>query len=737
MPPSPFISSKRSGILFASFFVRIISLVICPTFLEIAYVYNGVKFLRKGDSMERENNKRHKPHNKKQEQLDQYRHQNTGPGKKMTSDSGFKISNDRWSLRAGKRGPTILQDFHFYRKQSRFNRERIPEKVVHARGFGLFGEFETTKSMKEYTLADFLQRPGQKTPVFVRFSNFIGSKGSKDTAIDIRGFATKFYTEVGNYDMLALQFPVFILADAMKFADVTHAVKPNPNTDVPQATVAHDWFWDYVISNPESAHMVMWLMSMRGRPRSWRMMDGWPINTFWLINEAGKGTYVRFKWIPKLGVHSLLLNEANLIGGVDPDFHRHDIIEAVKKGAYPEYDLGVQLIDPKNEAKYSFDVLDDTKLWPEEEVPVQVIGKMKLNRLTDNFFAEEEQSSFDPATVIPGIDFTHDPVLQGRSFAYRDTDYHRLGTGNLNEIPVNKPISEVNTNLRESYSKYRIDTDYVTYHSNTLAGDTPAESTFREGGYVHYPEKVEGHITRERPSKSFDDYFSQARFFYNSLSKVEKEDLIHTFIYHLQHVKSKDIRQKNVEFWANVDKQMATIFAKNIGVNKPKTDNVPVTGSSKYISQMNTPFYPNTQKLAVLIGNEFNDEEVGSTLDSLKNKGVFIDIISDRLGEVRGRGGETLKVDETFTTKYSVLYDSLYVVGGKVKNQKGFNQNILDWVQEAYKHYKPIGVATTGTNYIHSRQNNNLAGVVFAKDHSNFAQNFVDAIAKQRFWNRT
>ncbi|HLS36499.1 MAG TPA: catalase [Bacillota bacterium] len=686
--------------------------------------------------MEKENNERYSKQNKKQEQLKMFKHQNTGPGKKMTSDTGFKISNDRWSLRAGKRGPTLLQDFHFYRKQSRFNRERIPEKVVHARGFGLFGEFETYHSMKDYTVADFLQTPGKKTPVFVRFSNFIGSRGSKDTAIDIRGFATKFYTDEGNYDMLALQFPVFILADAMKFADVTHAVKPNPNTDVPQATVAQDRFWDYVISNPESAHMVMWLMSMRGRPRSWRMMDGWPINTFWLINEHGKGTYVRFKWIPKLGVHSLLLDEANVIGGVDPDFHRHDIIEAVNKGAYPEYELGVQLIDPKDEHKYSFDVLDDTKLWPEEEVPVQVVGKMTLNRLTDNFFAEEEQSSFDPATLVPGIDFTHDPVLQGRSFAYRDTDYHRLGTGNINEIPVNKPISEVNTNQRKSYSKYRIDKDYVTYHSNTLADNTPAESSFQEGGYVHYPEKVEGHITRERPSKSFDDYFSQARFFYNSLSEVEKDDLIHTFIYHLQNVKDKDIRQKNVEFWAHVDKKMANIFAENLGVNKPMTESVHVTGHSPAISQMNTPFYPNTQKVAVLIGNQFNDEEVTQTLQQLKNSGVFVDVISERLGKVTGRNGTTLKVDDTFTTKYSVLYDSLYVVGGVVDNQKSFNQDILFWVQEAYKHYKPIGVATTGTDYIHASKQNNLAGVIFAKDDRNFAENFIQAIAKQRFWNR-
>ena len=679
---------------------------------------------------------KHNNENRKQEQLNKYREQNTGSGKKMTDDGGFKISNDRWSLRAGKRGPTLLQDFHFYRKQSKFSRERIPEKVVHARGFGLYGDFELYKSMKQVTRAKFLQKPGSKTPVFCRFSNFIGSKGSKDTAVDIRGFAVKFYTEEGNYDSLSLQFPVFILADAMKFMDVTHAVKPSPITDVPQATVAHDSFWDYVIANPESAHMVMWLMSMRGRPRSWRMMAGWPINTFWFINEQGKGTYVRFKWIPKLGVHSLLLDEANIIGGVDPDFHRRDIVEAVRKGAYPEYELGVQLIDPKDEHKFDFDVLDDTKLWPEEEVPVEIIGKLTLNREVDNFFAEEEQSSFDPATLVPGIDFTNDPVLQGRAFAYRDTDYHRLGSGNINEIPVNKPISEVNTNHRDSYSKYRIDVDYVDYHNNTLAGNTPAETPPEEGGYAHYPGEVEGHITRERPSELFYDYFSQARLFWNSLSDVEKQDLVNTFIYHLQYVKSKSVRQKNVEFWANVDREMACIFADNIDVERPKNTNVSVTKSSPAISQLNTPHLAYTQKVGVLIGNGFNGEEVRKVLGTLEQNGVFIDIISEKLGTITGTNGTNLKVDETFTTKYPVLYDTLYVVGGRAENQTKFNQNIMEWVHDAYKHFKPIGVAISAENYILASKENNLAGVVFAKNNVDFAKDFVTAIAKQRFWDR-
>ncbi len=675
--------------------------------------------------------------NEKDKQLKKYYAQNTGPGKKMKSDTGLKIENDRFSLRAGRRGPTLLQDTHFYRKQSRLNRERIPEKVVHARGFGLYGEFELYKSMKDYTIADFLQVPGTKTPVFTRFSNFIGSKGSKDTAIDIRGFAVKFYTQEGNYDMLSLQFPVFILSDAMKFADVTHAVKPNAITDVPQATVAQDRFWDYVVKNQESAHMVMWLMSLRGRPRSWRMMEGWPINTFRFINNKGKSTFVRYTWKPKLGVHSLLLDEANIIGGIDPDFHRHDIIEAVKKGAYPEYELGVQLIPEEDEFKYDFDILDATKLWPEEIIPVEIIGKLTLNKLVNNFFAEDEQSSFDPATIVPGIDFTNDPVLQGRTFAYRDTDYHRLGTSNINEIPVNRPIVEVNTNSRDSYSKYRIDVDYITHHENMLAHNTPAESSIEEGGYVHYPEKVDGHITRERPSESYFDYFTQARIFWNSLKQYEKNDLIYTFIYHLQHVKSKEIREQNVEMWANVDKEMASIIADNIGVNKPTNTNVPVSTSYNSLSLANTPHFAYTQKLAVLIGNNFNGNEIENVLNFLNENGVFIDIISQKLGTVKSREGNKLEVDATFETTKSALYDAIYIVGGAVDNQQLFNQQINEFYYDAYKNYKPIGLATTAQPFIQLPQNCNIKGIVIANDIINFEIEFINAIAKQRFWNRT
>jgi len=672
--------------------------------------------------------------NEKAKQMDKFKHKNTGKGKELTDDAGRKIENNRWSLRAGKRGPGLLEDTHFYRKQSHFNRERIPEKVVHARGDGVYGEFECYKSMKHITRAHFLQKAGRKTPTFVRFSNFIGSKGSKDTAIDIRGFATKFYTQEGNYDMLALSFAVFSIMDAMKFADFVHAVKPNPKTDVPQATVAHDNAWDYVANNQEIAHFIMWLMSDRGRPRSWRMMEGWPVNTFRFINEKGASTFVRFVWKPLLGVHSLLLDEANIIGGVDPDFHRRDLHEAIQRGAYPEYELGIQLIEEGDQFNYDFDILDDTKLWPEDVIPVEIIGKMTLNKLVSNHFAEEEQASFDPSTLVPGIDFTNDPVLQGRTFAYRDTDYHRLGTGNINDIPVNRPIAEVNYNERDSYSRYRIDVDSVNYKENELAHNTPSEVPFDEGGYVTYPEKVDGHVTRDKPSASFDDYFSQARLFWNSMSPVEKNNIIKTFIFHLGYVKRKKTRQSIVDMFANVDRGMAIAIADHIGVARPKGNNVDVSASSPILSLANTAHYPNTQKVAVLIGNSFNDAEVKNTLKKLKANGVFVDFVGESLGVVKGTDGVEIEVNKIFTSTYSVLYDALYVVGGKVKNEGKFLHDIRKFTEVAFESYKPIGIATTasylfGKTYV-------APGVIFAQSNSHFADEFVNAIAQQRFWNR-
>ncbi|WP_251638856.1 catalase [Sporosarcina sp. NCCP-2716] len=672
----------------------------------------------------------------KDEQLGQFRHQNTGEGKPMTEESGMKVANDQKTLRAGKRGPLLMQDFHFYKKQSHFNRERIPEKVVHARGFGVYGDFELYESMEEYTMAKFLQEEGKKTPVFVRFSNFVGNRGSKDTAVDIRGFAVKFYTEEGNYDSLALQFPVFLLADAMKFMDVTHAAKPNPKTHMPQATVAHDSFWDYVVNNPESAHMVMWLMSMRGRPRSWRMMEGYPVNTFRFVNKEGKSTFVRFVWKPKLGVHSLLLDEANIIGGVDPDFHRRDIVEAIENGAYPEYELGVQMIEEKDEFNFDFDILDDTKLWPEEVVPPKFVGKMTLNRLMDNFFAEEEQSAFNPSNLVPGIEFSNDPVLQGRSFAYRDTELYRQNSANYEELPVNRPIADVQNNYRDSYGKYPIETDEVHYHNNSLADNTPAETPPEQGGYENYPGKVEGHVTREHPSDSFEDYYTQARIFWNSLSAPEKQDLVESFSFHIGSVKDKTIRQKNVELWGNVDTEMATMLAENIGVEPPKTKHVDVDTSYASLSQLNSPHSAMTMKVGVLLGDGFDGKEVNAALKAFAENGVLFETISEKQGMLTGNDGTELEVLKSFLAVDPTLYDAIYVVGGKSPMQMKFDTHLFDFVRMHYSHMKPIGVASGAGDYIIKSELNNMDGVIFADDNKDFTGQFIGAIAQQRFWDR-
>lgn len=673
---------------------------------------------------------------RKDDQLEQYRKENAGKDKSLTEDSGVKVSNDQENLRAGKRGPLLMQDFHLYKKLTHFTRERIPEKIVHARGFGVYGEFENYESMKDYTMANFLQKPGEKTSVFVRFSNFTGNRGSKDTAVDLRGFAVKFYTEEGNYDSLSLQFPVFILSDAMKFMDVAHAAKPNPKTHMPQASVAHDNFWDYVVSNRESAHMVMWLMSMRGRPRSWRMMEAFPINTYRFVNAKGVSTFVRFMWKPKLGVHSLLLDEANEIGGADPDFHRRDIVEAIESGQYPEYELGVQLIAEEDEFKFDFDILDDTKLWPEEEVPPKMIGKMTLNRLMDNFFAENEQSAFNPSNIVPGIEFSNDPVLQGCSIAYRDTELYRHHSSNYEQLPVNRPINEVHNNFRAGRMNQKIDTDTVHFHNNSLSDNSPAEVSPEDGGYENYSEKVEGEITREHPSDSFTDYYTQTRIFWNSLSNIEREDLVESFSFHLGSVKSKEIREKNIEMWANVDCEMAANIADNIGVQRPTNTHVKTDKSYPSLSQANTASSAATQRVAVLVGNNFKTEEVQSTLEILKDNDVIVEIVSANLKEVCGEEDYSLQPDKTFSIAHPALYDAVYVVGGDADNQKQFDQYVHEYVYSHYKYFKPIGIASGQESYLKKIAKKAAPGIVRATNNKNFAHQFLESIAQKRFWER-
>lgn len=671
--------------------------------------------------------------NKKNEQLDTFRVQNTG--KKITTNEGLKVANNESTLKAGERGPVLMQDFHFFQKQMHFDTERIPERVVHARGFGVHGEFECYKSMKKYTRAGFLQEPGSKTSVFVRFSTVQGGRGSMDTARDIRGFAVKFYTEEGNYDLLGLQFPIFVIHDAFKFVDSQHALKPEPHNDMPTASAAHDNFWDFVANNQESAHFVMWAMSDRAVPRSWRMMQGFGVNIFRFVNEEGKGTFVRFHWKPLLGVHSLLNEEALIIGGIDPDYHRRDLREAIERGAYPVFELGVQMIAEEDEHQFDFDVIDPTKVWPEELIPVEIIGKMTLNRNVDNFFAETEQVAFDVTNLVPGINFSNDPILQGRTFTYKITQLHRLGGSNYPDLPINKSLCPFHNNQRDSFNRYRIDVDQVNYYKNSIANHTPGPTPPEEGGFVHYPEPVEGSKVKAS-SESFKDFFSHARLFWNSMSAVEKQHIIEAFSFELGKVKSESVRQQVVDMFVNVDKEMATTIADHIGVKPPTGDHVPVQAASPALSQANTPHYPHTLKVGVIIGNGFEGEEVTHAIETLQQHGVFVDVISEKLGTVTGNDGTKIKVNQIFLTTNHVLYDALYVAGGSTDNQTNFHISTTDFISGAYKYYKPIGLARAAQFYIQPSEYNNLEGVVFAENNPNFGDEFLSAITKRRFWNR-
>src|SRR5690554_1525443 len=493
------------------------------------------------------------------------RHTVNDDGTKLTTNQGVKVNDDHNSLKAGERGPTLLEDFHMREKITHFDHERIPERIVHARGSAAHGYFEVTESMAELTKAHFLQEPGTKTPVFVRFSTVVGFRGSTDLARDVRGFATKFYTQEGVYDLVGNNMPIFFIQDAMKFPDLVHSIKPEPDSEIPQATGAHDTFWDFVSLTPETLHNVIWLMSDRGIPRSYRMMEGFGIHTFRFVNKEGKSTFVRFHWKPVLGVHSVVWDEAQKISGMDPDFHRRDLWEAIENGNYPQFDLGVQIIPEEDEHRFKFDILDATKLIPEELVPVKNVGRMTLNRNPDNFFAETEQVAFHPGHVVPGIDFTNDPLLQGRLFSYTDTQLIRLGGPNFHEIPINRSVSPVHNNQRDGYMRQTINKGKSNYSPNSTGDGYPVQAKVSEGGFASHYERIEAHKIRER-SKSFLDHYSQAILFYNSQNDIEKQHIIDAFSFELGSCKRLSIRENLVMMLNQVDKDLAKSVAKNLGV---------------------------------------------------------------------------------------------------------------------------------------------------------------------------
>jgi catalase len=699
----------------------------------------------------------------------------------LTTNQGLRINDDQNSLKAGERGPSLLEDFHLREKITHFDHERIPERVVHARGAAAHGVFQVYESMAPYTKAKFLQDPSVKTPVFVRFSTVVGSRGSSDLARDARGFSVKFYTEEGNYDLVGNNIPVFFIQDAVKFPDLVHAIKPEPHNEMPQAASAHDTFWDFISLMPESMHMIMWVMSDRAIPRSLRMMEGFGVHTFRFINDKGKSRFVKFHWKPLLGIHSVVWDEAQKISGIDPDFHRRDLWESIENGNFPEWEFGVQIVEEKDEHKFDFDLLDATKLIPEEMVPVKRIGKMTLNRNPENFFAETEQVAFHPGHLVSGIDFSNDPLLQGRLFSYTDTQLIRLGGPNFHEIPINRPVAPVHNNQREGHMRQTINQGRVSYQPNSLGGGCPMQAKADMGGFVSFAEKIDAPKVRARSEKFFD-HFSQAALFWNSQSHPEKSHIVQALRFELGKVEVPAIRERMVGLLAQVDRTLAGLVAQGLGLAVPaKLDtpvnmSVPADGNVKQfqpkrpapsmerspaLSMANTiKSGIKTRKVAILAADGVDDAALLGMKKAVKAAGAEAKVVAPRLGILKGAKGAQVNVDFSFLTAGSVLFDAVYLPGGEpsVEILKG-DAKALAFIKETYIHCKTIAATDAGVELLSAAQlgldktakshaegvrqdvNKFMAsdeGVIIGRggQMSQVAATFIKAIAQHRHWDR-
>ena len=680
----------------------------------------------------------------------------------VTTDQGVRIDDTDNSLHVGERGPTLLEDFHAREKLTHFDHERIPERVVHARGSAAYGYFEAYESMADVTCADFLGEAGRQTPVFVRFSTVQGPRGSADTVRDVRGFATKFYTREGNYDLVGNNMPVFFIQDAIKFPDFVHAVKPEPHNEMPTGGTAHDTFWDFCSLQPETTHMVMWAMSDRGIPRSLRMMQGFGVHTFRFVNAEGRGTFVKFHWRPKLGVASLVWDEAQIAAGRDPDFHRRDLWEAIQTGNLPEWELGVQLVAEADELGFDFDILDATKLIPEEEVPVRVIGRMVLDRNPENFFAETEQAAFHTANIVPGIDFSNDPLLQGRNFSYLDTQLIRLGGPNFSQLPVNRPITDVNNNHRDGFGQQVVHTG-TSYSPNSLDDNNPHQGGGgrQPGVFQHYQQRVDGDTIRRR-SGSFADHYSQATLFWNSMADWERRHIVQAFRFELGKVETRAIRARMVDNLAHVDHGLAAAVAAGIGVQVPDDSGTAHHGrSSAALSQENLlPGDPSGRKVALLAADGVDVASAAALQSLLKMRGVALEVLAAHDGSLHdGNGKGTLAVTRAMSTTASVLYDAVVVAGGteSARTLAG-DPDTRRFLEEAWRHGKPLGALDGGASVLspynpdkpasapdptddQTRAASNLReGVVVATPGENgvsdFAETFLTALAAHRFPDR-
>ncbi|MBL8771836.1 MAG: catalase [Phenylobacterium sp.] len=660
----------------------------------------------------------------------------------LTTQQGVPVADDQNTLRVGARGPALLEDFHFREKIFHFDHERIPERVVHARGFGVHGYFETTESLADLTRADLFQRAGERTPVFVRFSTVAGNKGSFDLARDVRGFAVKFYTKEGNWDLVGNNIPVFFIQDAMKFPDVVHAAKQEPDRGFPQAQTAHDNFWDFITLTPESMHMVMWIMSDRTIPRSFRFMEGFGVHTFRFITDDGRSTFVKFHWKPKLGLQSVMWNEAVKINGADPDFHRRDLWDAITLGDPPEWELGVQVFDDAFADSFEFDILDSTKIIAEELVPVRVVGRLVLDRVVDNFFAETEQVAFCTQNVVPGIGFTNDPLLQGRNFSYLDTQLKRLGSPNFTHIPINQPRGCPVMNFQQDgHMAMRNPSGRVNYEPNSWGG--PRESP--ERGYRHFVAPEAGD-KRQIRSETFADHYSQARQFYVSQTGVEQKHIADALVFELSKCEREDIRARMVSHLRNIDEGLAARVADGLGLAEiptaappaaPVIQDLPASDPLSILKRPPPSF--RGRKVGILIADGSDADLLEALVDAIEAEGAIYELIAPKVGGARLSDGALQPAQQKIDGGPSVLYDAVAViVSAEGAALLGMDKPAKDFVSDAFAHCKVIGHTEAALPFFER------AGVMAADLDSGFvplsgdddAETFVQACRQLRVWTR-
>lgn len=663
----------------------------------------------------------------------------TDANQALTTNQGTVISDDQNSLKSGARGPTLLEDFVLREKITHFDHERIPERIVHARGSGAHGYFQPYAGAGTLSKAAFLQNPKIKTPVFARFSTVAGGAGSVDLPRDVRGFAVKFYTEAGVFDLVGNNIPVFFIQDAMKFPDLIHAVKMEPDRGYPQAASAHDTFWDFISLMPESIHMAMWAMSDRAIPRSLRMMEGFGIHTFRFIDAENRSTFVKFHWRPRLGTAAVLWDEAVKISGADPDFHRRDLYEAIEKGDFPEWELSVQAFDQAQADKLPFDVLDPTKLIPEEIIPLTPIGKMVLNRNPDNFFAETEQVAFHPGHVVPGIDFSDDPLLQGRLFSYTDTQLSRLGGPNFHQLPINRPKCPFQNFQRDAVAQMEVPKGRVSYEPNSLDPDGPREHP--QQGFVSHPQTDSGDKVRVR-SETFNDHYSQARLFYRSMTEPEQMHIVNAYTFELSKVGTMAIRTRMLGHLDNVDATLGKKVAANMGLegkaDKIKPAKAPIDMDPSPALSILAKAQPTLagRKLGILVSDGCDGAQVEKLRKAAQKEGAAVDIIAPRIAGVKTQQGEMLAADHAIAGAPSVLFDTVAVLasdaGGAALSS---DPNAVNFVRDAYTHLKYIGRTAAATPLFEKAGVADDEAIVdIAKGKG--ATTFIDGAKNGRYWDR-